>query len=180
MSAKTDSKTASHGVTRRDLLKGTAALTGAAVGSGVIGTPMIWAQNIKDVTLNQVGPSFSVIADIAEKASADLGFKIVAQTSDTTQLMAKVVNQPETIDIADLEFWGLQKVYRSGNLQPVDIAKIKMWGDITPLMRDGKTFDGSDMSRQGTLPVKVLYTDSADSAEFAAAPTGLATAMPTI
>jgi putative spermidine/putrescine transport system substrate-binding protein len=36
------------------------------------------------------------------------------------------------------------------------------------------------MSRQGTLPVKVLYTDSADSAEFAAAPTGLATAMPTI
>ena len=180
MSEKMASKAAAQGVTRRELLKGTAALTGAAVGSGVIGAPMIWAQNLKDVTLNQVGPSYSVIADIAEKASADLGFKIVPQTSETTQLMAKVVNQPETIDIADLEFWGLQKVYRSGNLQPVDITKIRMWGDITPLMRDGKSFDGSDMARQGTLPVKVLYTDSAESTEFAAAPTGLATAMPTI
>lgn len=95
MSEKMASKAAAQGVTRRELLKGTAALTGAAVGSGVIGAPMIWAQNLKDVTLNQVGPSYSVIADIAEKASADLGFKIVPQTSETTQLMAKVVNQPE-------------------------------------------------------------------------------------
>ncbi|MCC5736365.1 twin-arginine translocation signal domain-containing protein, partial [Klebsiella pneumoniae] len=115
------------GLTRRRFLKTTAAATGAALGSGAIGAPMIWAQTIKDVTLNQVGPSYSVIADIAEKASADLGFKIVPQTADSTALMAKVVTQPETIDIADLEFWAMQKVWRSGKLQPVEIAKIKLW-----------------------------------------------------
>ncbi|PKP63696.1 MAG: ABC transporter substrate-binding protein, partial [Alphaproteobacteria bacterium HGW-Alphaproteobacteria-8] len=121
-----------------------------------------------------------VIADIAEKASADLGFKIVPQTVETTQLMAKAVTQPETVDIADWEFWGMQKVYRSGNLQPVDISKIKLWDKMTPLMREGKNFDGSDLSRQGSLPFKVLYTDSADSKTFAGGATGFATVMPTI
>ena len=167
-------------LSRRSVLKGGAAAVGAAAGSGILGAPMIWAQNIKDVTLNQVGPSYSVIADIAEKASADLGFKIVPQTADTTALMAKVVKQPETVDIADLEFFGLQKIYRSGNLQPVEISRIANWSKMTPLMRDGKGFDGSDLSRQGTLPFEVLYTDSADSKEFAAGATDLATVVPTI
>jgi putative spermidine/putrescine transport system substrate-binding protein len=174
------SGTGDAGITRRNVLKGGAAALGAAAGSGIIGMPVIWAQNIKDITLNQVGPSFSVITDIAEKASADLGFKIVAQTAETTQLMAKTVSQPETIDIADYEYWGLQKGWRSGNLQPIDINKIKAWSAMTPLMRDGKGFDGKDMSRQGTLPFKVLYTDSADSKDFAKGATALATVMPTI
>lgn len=165
---------------RRAVLKGGAVAVGSAVGSGILGAPMIWAQNIKDITLNQVGPSYSVISDITEQASADLGFKIVPQTADTAALMAKVVNQPETVDIADFEFFGLQKVYRSGNIQPIEVSKIALWSKMTPLMRDGKNFDGSDLSRQGTLPHKVLYTDSADSKEFAPAETPWATLVPTI
>ena len=168
------------GLTRRRFLKTTAAATGAALGSGAIGAPMIWAQTIKDVTLNQVGPSYSVIADIAEKASADLGFKIVPQTADSTALMAKVVTQPETIDIADLEFWAMQKVWRSGKLQPVEIAKIKLWSKMTPLMRDGKNFDGSDLSRQGTMPFEVMYTGGPGDTSFATEATDYATTMPTI
>ena len=167
-------------LTRRHLLQTGAAAAGAAAGSGVLGAPMIWAQNIKDITLTQVGPSYSVISDIADKASADLGFKIVPQTADTTALMAKVVNQPETVDIADFEFFGMQKIYRSGNLQPVEIARIKLWDQMTPLMRDGKNFDGSDLIRQGTVPFEVLYTDDPDSKEFADGKTDWATLVPTI
>ncbi|MCB5409462.1 ABC transporter substrate-binding protein [Pseudogemmobacter faecipullorum] len=165
---------------RRGFLKASAGAAGAAAGAGVLGTPMIWAQTIKDITLNQVGPSYSVIADICEKASADLGFKIMPQTADSTSLMAKVVNQPETIDIADLEFWAMQKVWRSGQLQPVEVAKIAKWNDITPVMKDGKNFDGSPQSMQGTTPVKVMYTGGPGDKEFSAAPTEYATTMPTI
>ena len=167
-------------LSRRRFLQTTAATAGAAAGSGILGAPMIWAQNIKDVTLNQVGPSYSVISDITEKASADLGFKIVPQTADSTSLMAKVVNQPETIDIADLEFWAMQKVWRSGKLQPVEIARIKLWEKMTPLMRDGKNFDGSELSRQGTMPFEVMYTSAPGDTEFAAEATAWATTMPTI
>ncbi|WP_207101659.1 ABC transporter substrate-binding protein [Paracoccus shandongensis] len=170
----------SAGLTRRGFLKTSAATAGVAAGSGVLGAPMIWAQTIKDITLNQVGPSYSVIADIAEKASADLGFTIVPQTADSTSLMTKVVSQPETIDIADLEFWAMQKVWRSGKLQPVEIARIANWSKMTPLMKDGKNFDGSDLSRQGTMPLEVMYTGGPGDTSFAAGATDYATTMPTI
>lgn len=173
-------KTPADSLTRRRFLQAGAATAGAAAGAGVLGTPMIWAQDMKDVTLNWAGPSYSVIADIAEKASADLGFTIVPQVVDSTSLMAKVVNQPETIDIADLEFWAMQKVWRSGQLQPVEVAKIADWEKMTPLMRDGKNFDGSELSRQGTMPAEVLYTGGPGDAGFAAGPTAFATTMPTI
>jgi putative spermidine/putrescine transport system substrate-binding protein len=65
------------GLTRRRLLKSGAAVAGVAAGSGAItGFPTIWAQNIKDVTLTHVGQSFSVIPQIGQQASKDLGFKI--------------------------------------------------------------------------------------------------------
>lgn len=52
---------------RRTVLKGGAVATGSAIGSGVPGDPMIWAQDLKDVTLNQAGQSLSLISGIAEK-----------------------------------------------------------------------------------------------------------------
>ena len=54
-----------RGLDRRTVLKGAAATAGAAVGSGAItGCPTIWAQNIRDITLLQVGGSYSAIIDI--------------------------------------------------------------------------------------------------------------------
>lgn len=164
----------SDGLSRRRFLTNTAATAGVAV----IGAPAIL--RAQEVTLNWAGPSYSVIADIAEKASADLGIQIVPQTVESTALMAKVVNQPETLDIADLEFWAMQKVWRSGQLQPVEVAKIENWSKMTPLMKDGKGFDGADLSRQGTMPFEVLHTSGPGDTEFAAEATGYATTMPTI
>lgn len=77
--------------------------TSAGAGA-VLGAPMIWAQSLKDVTLMHVGPSYSTIENIAAAASADLGYKVEIQTAWTDAIMARVVGQPDTIDIANLEF----------------------------------------------------------------------------
>jgi len=169
-----------RGVSRRTVLKGAAAATAASLGSGVIGTPMIWANTLKDVTITQVGPSFSVIPDIAEQASKDLGFKVEQQTAGTDALMARVARQPETLDIADLEFWAVQRVWRTLNLQPIDINQIGNWDKIIPLFREGKNTNGSDASRQGTLPHEVQYVTGAEDKEFSASPTEMASIVPTI
>lgn len=165
-------------VSRRSVLKGGAATF--AAGSSLLAAPMVWANNLKDITIQQVGPSYSVYPDIAAKASEDLGFKINTQAAWTDALMARVVNQPETVDIADIEFWALSKVWRSKRLHAIEIAKIKNWDKIIPLFRDGKNFDGSDASRQGILPYEVQYTDAPGSDAFADGPTGYATVVPTI
>ncbi|QBX36043.1 extracellular solute-binding protein [Paracoccus liaowanqingii] len=167
-------------LSRRKFLQSTAAVTGAAVGSGVIGAPMIWAQNIRDITISWTGPSFSVIADIADKASEDLGFRIVPQSVESTNLMPRIINQPETLEIVDMEYWALAKVWRSGNFQAIDKTKIGNWSRITPIMKDGKNFDGSDLSRQGILPFKVMYLESADADGFAAEETDIVSTVPTI
>ena len=59
---------------RRKFLKTTAAVGGAALGSGLLtGFPTIWAQNIKNVTLRQFGTGVSNINEIAKKVKEDLG-----------------------------------------------------------------------------------------------------------
>ena len=168
------------GLHRRSILKGVAATSAAVAGSGILGAPMIWANKLKDITINQVGPSYSVYPDIAAKASKDLGFTIKTQAAWTDALMARIVKQPETVDVGDLEFWAVYKIWRARKLQPIEVSKIRNWNKIIPLFREGKNFDGSDASRQGVLPYEVQYTDSRDSAKFASGPTGLATVIPTI
>ncbi len=168
------------GVSRRKFLKSSAAAAGAAAGSGVLSAPMIWAQNIRDIELSWTGPSFSVISDIADKASEDLGFRIVPQSVESTNLMPRIINQSETLDIVDMEYWALAKVWRSGNFQALDSSKITNWDSITPIMKDGKNFDGSDLSRQGILPFKVLYLDAEDALDFAGEATDIVTTVPTI
>ena len=63
-------------VSRRSVLKGAAALGGAAIGSGVGGFPTIWAQNIKDIVLQHAGPPVTAIGLIADQATKDLGFTV--------------------------------------------------------------------------------------------------------
>ena len=56
MTQSTKKPSPKGGLTRRNVLKGGAAVAGLAAGSGVIkGFPTVWAQNIKDVTLNHTG-----------------------------------------------------------------------------------------------------------------------------
>ncbi|WP_420587779.1 twin-arginine translocation signal domain-containing protein [Marivita sp.] len=168
----------SAGITRRSALKQLGASAGLAGAGSVLGAPMIWAQDIKDVTLLHLGPSYSAFPDMAAKATADLGFKVEVQNAWTDGIMARVVNQPDTLDIADLEFWATQRVWRRGNLQNLDISRISNWDKIVPMFRDGKNFDGSQMSTQGTLPYEVQYVDGDGS--FAGGATDQATIIPTI
>lgn len=176
--SKLNKRPGREGIGRRSVLKGGAATL--AAGSGMLGAPMIWANTLKDVTLRQVGPSYSVYPDIAAKASEDLGFTIETQGAWTDALMARVVTQPETVDIADLEFWALSKVWRSKQMHAIETSKIKNWEKIIPLFREGKNFDGSDASRQGILPYEVQYTDGPGFDAFADGPTDYATIVPTI
>ena len=168
-------------ISRRTLLKGAGAVGGLALGSGTItGFPLVWANKLQNVTLRHVGPSYSVIPNIGEIASKDLGFKIEMQTAGTDAVMTRVINQPGTIDIADLEFWAMQRVWPSEKLQAIKISAIKNWDKIVPIFREGKYADGKDVSQQGTMPFKVQFVETAGSKSFAKNPTELATMLPTI
>ena len=161
-------------ISRRSVLKGGAAIAGA---TAVTGFPTVWAQNLKDVTLNHTGMSYSTLPDIAKQASQDLGFKVEMSVVDHPGLLNRLVQDPTSLDIADLEIWQSKVAVPQGALQGVEIAKIKNWGDLTPLYTEG-TFGGKEASRQGDSPFEFIYREGKDSNGFASGKTDWANFCP--
>ena len=150
-------------ITRRGMLKASSALAGLAAGSGAItGFPVIWAQNIKGVKLRQFGTGVSNINEIAAKAKEDLGITLEMAALDSDAVVQRAVTQPKSFDIIDSEYWMLAKIIPSGNLQPMDTAKIKLFDKIVPIFTKGE-LGGKKVSLQGTSPIKVSYLTGPDS-----------------
>ncbi len=167
------------GVSRRDFLKtGAAAAAGAAVGSGVItGFPTIWAQN--PISLRQFGTGVSNLNAIAEKCKEDLGITLEMTATDSDAAAQRAVTQPDSYDIADVEYWILKKVFPTGVIQPMDISRLTYYDQIVPLFKTGKLLPDSVIA-QGTAPHTVGFVDGPDSRTFAAGETGWFTMVPTI
>ena len=168
-------------VSRRDLLKtGSAVVAGAAIGSNAItGFPTIWAQNIKNVTLRQFGTGVSNINEIAKRAKQDLGITLQMTALDTDSTAQRVVTQPRSFDIADIEYFTLKKVWGSGNMQPMDIRKLKYYDQIVGTFKNGKLTPSSKIA-QGTAPHTVSFVENPTDRNFAKGETNWYTMVPTI
>lgn len=175
MSITSNSK---NGLSRRGLLKAGAAATGAAIGSGLItGFPTIWAQN--PITLRQFGTGVSNLNAIAEKCKADLGITLEMTATDSDAAAQRAVTQPNSYDIADIEYWILKKVYPAGVIQPMEIKKLKYYDKIVPLFKTGKLTPDSVIA-QGTAPHTVGFVEKQGDKKFAKGETDYFTMVPTI
>ncbi len=160
---------------RRNMLK-----TGAAVLAGTaFPAPMIWAQAIKDITLRQFGTGVSNLNDVANKVKEDLGFTLEMTALDSDAVTQRAATQPDSFDIADIEYWICKKVWPTGNLQGMDTSKIKNYDKIVGIFRNGKLTPESVIA-QGTAPHSVGFTTGADGTEFVAEESGWMTLIPTI
>ncbi|RAS14607.1 ABC transporter substrate-binding protein [Ensifer adhaerens] len=178
MTTETKTEKPASGLTRRSLLKTGVAAVGAIAGSGVItGFPTIWAQN--PITLRQFGTGVSNINAIAEKCKQDLGITLEMTATDSDAAAQRAVTQPDSYDIADIEYWIAKKVFPAGVIQPMDVKKIKYFDKIVPLFIDGKLKPESVVA-QGTAPHTVGFVDAQDSKTFAKSPTDWMTLIPTI
>ncbi|MEZ5537047.1 MAG: PotD/PotF family extracellular solute-binding protein [Thiolinea sp.] len=175
--ATTEQTTGSQTSRRKFLKQSVAIAAGAAAWTG--GFPTIWSQNIKDVTLRQFGTGVSNINEVAKKVKEDLGFNLEMTALDTDSTAQRVVTQPKSFDIADIEYFTVKKVWGSGNLQPFDVSKLKNYDKIVGIFKDGKLTPDSEIA-QGTAPHTVGFTDSLDSKEFAKGETNWYTLVPTI
>jgi putative spermidine/putrescine transport system substrate-binding protein len=167
------------GFSRRRVLKGAAGLAGAALGSGVVGAPTIWAQNNKNIVIRQFGTGVSAINEIAEKAKKDLGFTIQMTALDSDACVQRAVTQPNSYDVADIEYWMIKKIWPSKVLQPFDVKKLTYFDKIVPIFTTGKLKPDSVIA-QGTAPSKVGFVESSDATTFAKGQTGWFTMVPTI
>ena len=165
-------------ISRRGLLKGAGA-TAAFVGASTLGAPMIWAQNIKNVTLRQIGTGVSNLNEIAEKVKEDLGFTLTMTALDTDSAAQRVATQPGSFDIADIEYISCKKVWPAGNLQAMDASKLDNYDKIAQTFLSGKLTPTSTIA-QGTAPHTVGFVDGPNGKTFADNESGWMTMVPTI
>ncbi|MDP4893306.1 PotD/PotF family extracellular solute-binding protein [Cypionkella sp.] len=160
---------------RRSILKGAAAFSAAST----LSAPMIWAQDIKNVTLRQFGTGVSNLNDVAVKVKEDLGFTLEMTALDSDSVTQRAATQPKSFDIADIEYWICKKVWPTGNLQAMDTSKIKLFDKISPIFTTGKLTPESVVA-QGTAPSTVGFVADQGAKEFAPEVTNWMTLIPTI
>ncbi|KFI26514.1 ABC transporter substrate-binding protein [Paenirhodobacter enshiensis] len=160
---------------RRSLLA-----TGAAVAAAsAFPAPMIWAQEIKNIKLRQVGTGVSNLNEVGQKVKEDLGFSLDMTALDSDAVTQRAATQPDSYDIADIEYWICKKVWPTGNLQAMDVSKIKNYDKIVGIFRDGKLTPDSKIA-QGTAPNTVGFVEGPGSKKFAPEQTQWMTLVPTI
>ncbi|WP_394182004.1 PotD/PotF family extracellular solute-binding protein [Yoonia maritima] len=160
---------------RRAVLKNGA----AAVAASTLPAPMVWAQEIKDITLRQFGTGVSNLNDVANKVKEDLGFTLAMTALDSDSVTQRAATQPDSFDIADIEYWICKKVWPTGNLQAMDTSKIANYDKIVGIFKSGKLTPESVIA-QGTAPHSVGFVDGPDGNSFADEETGWMTLIPTI
>ena len=160
---------------RRSILKS----GGAAVAAAALPAPMVWGQAIKDVTLRQFGTGVSNLNEVAAKVKEDLGFTLEMTALDSDSVTQRAATQPDSFDIADIEYWICKKVWPTGNLQAMDTSKIANYDKIVGIFRDGKLTPESTIA-QGTAPHSVGFVEGPGGTDFVDNESGWMTLIPTI
>ncbi|XDA98989.1 extracellular solute-binding protein [Sulfitobacter sp. LCG007] len=163
------------GYTRRSLLASGAAVMGASA----FPAPMLWAQDTKNITLRQFGTGVSNLNEVAQKVKEDLGITLEMTALDSDSVTQRAATQPDSFDIADIEYWICKKVWPTGNLQAMDVSRIKRYDQIVGIFRSGKLTPESEIA-QGTAPHTVGFVEGPESTSFADSETGWMTLIPTI
>jgi putative spermidine/putrescine transport system substrate-binding protein len=168
-------------LTRRCVLQTAWAVAGAAFGTGAVhGFPTVWAQNIKDVTLIMMGAPQSAIKEIADRASKDLGFKVVMQVVDQATLTQRTLTQPKSFDIITNDNSTIKYVEHSGVFKPIALKDYKWWDETLSIFTTGKLPDGKMISNLGLSPMKTGFWSGADGKTFADHPTDWLTMVPVL
>ena len=161
-----------NGLSRRTLIK-----TGVATAATTLAAPMVWAQS--NIVLRQAGTGESAFNDIAEKVQGDLGITLEMTALDSDSVTQRVATQPDSFDIADIEYWICKKVWPTGNMQAMDTSRIANYDKIAGTFRSGKLTPTSEIA-QGTAPHTVGFTTGVNGKDFVQEESGWMTLIPTI
>lgn len=167
------------GLSRRTVLKGTAATVGLAAGAGVIdGFPAVHADD--PITIRYAGTGVNAFRELSEKCKEDIGINIQYTTLTSDDVVKRAVTQPTSFDLLDSEYWMLKKIVPSGNLRGMDVSRVANYDKVVPIFTKGELPDGTKTSRTGIAPIKVSYLTDGESTEFAEEPTDFMTLIPTV
>ena len=164
-------------ISRRKMLKSTAAMGAAAGASIMLGCPAVHANEAP--TIRYLGTAVNMGSEPEKRLFEDTGIKVKYISKTTDEVVKTILTQPNSFDIVDSEYFSMPKLVPSGSLLGMDTKRIKEWDNVVTAFTEGKV-DGKTIGGQGTAPKKVLYLKGATSKEFSSEPSRYVTLIPTV
>jgi putative spermidine/putrescine transport system substrate-binding protein len=163
MSKNTNGK-AKTGLSRRNVLKGTAAVAGLAAGSTIGGFPTIWAQ--EDITVRTVGMAVSNMPQLEAMANEALPFNVKQTAAQIPDIMARGINQSASADLFEPPMMLLRAMWPTGKFQAWDTTKLPEWDQVVDLYKaPGKIWPDAWYG-DGQNPSQVGYTSGPEARDF--------------
>jgi hypothetical protein len=139
---------------RRSLLKASAAGVAAGVASSF--SKIAAAED----GLRTIGLGVSIVNDVQEKATKDLGFPVVGQAAmGYGDMFSKMLNQNDQYEIAEGYFNDMRVMGPAKVWQAIPIKKLKDWDKVTNVTKTGKLIPESNEG-QGDAPFKFMWCDA--------------------
>jgi putative spermidine/putrescine transport system substrate-binding protein len=143
-------------LTRRDFLVG-------AVAAGTLAARPVQAAAAPaafDGTIRVLGLGYDMQDAILKQAERDLGLQIVSRAEFPPVIQRLVRQQPASFDVFSCAQQDVAEFWTTGNLQPVEVANVRRWKDITPLYKLGRAQPGGRSEYgQGDAAFRRLYVD---------------------
>jgi putative spermidine/putrescine transport system substrate-binding protein len=156
-------------LTRREFLAGAAATSSAlAAGLGRAAA----AQAAFDGTIRVATLPYDLLEPIRKRAEKDLRLSIVCACDTQATIERWGRQQPGSYDVFSSVNSNMGSLWPDGAFQPVEIARVRRWREITPLLRLGKVRPGDPHCTygEGDAAFRRLYVDPDRSGRWRSAP----------
>ncbi len=110
------------------------------------------------VTLRVLGTSVTLLEQIRERAEVELGIRLDYIVRDAAEAQRMAVLQPQDYDIYDQWFHDIDFVWPARAVQPIDVGRITLWDEVTPLATDGHLHHG--LLGRGSVPARRLFVQA--------------------
>jgi putative spermidine/putrescine transport system substrate-binding protein len=114
-----------------------------------------------DGTIRIVGIGYDLLEPIRKRAETELGLRIVSTVDFPATLERLVRQRPGDFDVFSGFNSSVDPLWAVGSFQPVEIARIERWTEVTPLLKLGKVRPGDRPCTygQGDAVLRKLYVD---------------------
>src|ERR1700691_866115 len=139
---------------RREFMKSTAAGVAAVTTSSASFLRIAAAED----GLRTIGLGVSIVNEVQDKATKDLGFTVAGQAMGYGDMFSKMLNQNDQYEIAEGYFNDMRVMGPAKVWQAIDTKKLKDWDKVTNLTKTGKLTPESQVG-QGAAPYTMIYCD---------------------
>ncbi|MFN8187644.1 MAG: extracellular solute-binding protein [Gaiellales bacterium] len=112
-------------------------------------------------TLKVTGLGVDLIDPVKAAGEAALGFPLAFDVTDSVTMVQKAITQPDAFDVFSGYTYQFNQIWPSGNMYPLEIAQIPLWGEMSSLIKQGKVDPASStcVYGDGDAPFRSLYVD---------------------